>query len=56
MPKVTIGEESELQPLTLLLAAIEAAEACGIKHEKLSTEIGKGTYIIEILDTQQERE
>lgn len=54
--EVSIAQERELQPLASLLAAIEAAEACCIKHEHFSAGIGEGTCIDGILDTRQESE
>lgn len=54
--EASLGQERELQPLASLLAAIEAAEACCIEHEKLSARMGKGTCSKGILDTQQESE
>jgi len=54
--EASIGQERELQPLSSLLAAIEAAEACCIEHERLSARIEKGACINGIFDTQQERE
>ena len=49
--EASTGLEGKIEPLPSLLAAIEAAEACCIKHERLSSP-GTGAFHEKLLETR----